>query len=346
VTCGGGFNARMRMCVGPMCATPWDVEAGVCGEEECPPKAEWGEWSVCEDGWHYREKCDHNYDCEWEEEECVMPYKKVSKAEWSAWGECYYDEHLEVMVRSRDRCSSQFGCEEDVEECEEENKETPKDLGTWGQWGPCENGLKSRFKCSGVNECTEEEVEECFSNLWSSWGLCYKGFQERSKCDRATGCETELRACGGALQLESWSSWSPCVEGFSSRKRCTAEGYNCLYEDRECRYGGSEWSEWTRCKEGVREREKCTDTECELEVQDCQQLSSGHQHCTQGSFKRIGRFVELEECMQEYNARVSVSENRGTVETLDNEDWYDTRQDTGSYVDEEDTDVMWDLYEL
>merc|ERR1712098_61461 len=173
-----------------------------------------------------------------------------------------------LETRSRERCTSKFGCEEEVEKCEVVNV---INLGTWGSWGPCINGLKSRFKCLGENHCTDEEVIECFMNVWSEWGKCMHGKQERSKCNLISGCQTEQRTCGQSLAMNSWSAWSKCDQGFHSRTKCNVEGGNCLFEEKECKdWTEGVWSSWIECKDGTREREKCSFTECELEIQDCE----------------------------------------------------------------------------
>jgi len=231
--------------------------------QKCPTVGGWEEWSTCEFGWHSRERCNENFDCEWEEKECEEAISKIENG-WSEWTVC--GEGFET--RSRERCTSKFGCEEEVEKCEEVKA---INLGTWGSWGPCTNGLKSRFKCSGENHCTDEEVIECFMNVWSEWGQCMNGKQERSKCNSMSGCQTEQRTCGQSLSMNSWSSWSKCDQGFHSRTKCNVEGVNCLFEEKECEdWVGGVWSSWTECKDGTREREKCSFTECELEIQDCE----------------------------------------------------------------------------
>ena len=104
-----------------------------------------------------------------------------------------------------------------------------------------------------------------------AWGKCKAGKQERSKCGESTGCETEQRACGGALLPGQWSLWGRCTDGFRSRQKCNGEGLDCFYEDEECANDNdSEWSAWTKCKAGLQEREKCGEEECELEVHQCE----------------------------------------------------------------------------
>ena len=61
----------------------------------------------------------------------------------------------ELGIRSREKCTPQYGCDEEVENCEEEEV---NDIGVWGPWGPGDNGMKSRYKCFGKNKCTEEEI--------------------------------------------------------------------------------------------------------------------------------------------------------------------------------------------
>jgi len=242
---------------------------------------QWGDWSQCEDGWHYREKCDEEFNCDWEEEECLH---ETLDEEWSVWGIC----NLGTLRRMRERCSSQYGCEEQEEDCEDAvDKELGIGEGSWGAWKPCVEGLKTRSKCvesegMGVGRCSEEEVMACFTNFWSKWGDCKAGKQERSKCGASTGCETEQRACGDALLSGQWSLWGRCKDGFRSRQRCNGEGLDCFYEDEECANDReAKWLDWTKCEDGLQERERCREAECEAEVRQCE--GQGQVHWTDWS---------------------------------------------------------------
>jgi len=329
-----------------------DADGTNCEKEdqECVSEAEpeWGEWSECEYGWHYRERCDENFDCDWEEEECENEIQSIEKG-WSDWSLC--DEGL--GIRSRERCTSEFGCEEEVEKCEDEEKDDV-DLGIWGPWGSCQNGLKSRFKCTEINKCSEEEVMECFTNVWGEWGECKDGMQERSKCDSVTGCQTEQRSCGGSLLMGSWSWWSECDQGFTSRTKCNAEGENCLFEEKECEdWRETEWSTWTRCRNGLREREKCTLTECELELEDC--IDDRFNMIPTEPCIHIDRmgFSVLEEKLCASDGRVSeeVRISDPYVESLawewDSNSYEDYDYNTRETVSWEwEGDIMWDVYVL
>ena len=73
LTCGGGQQTRVRTCEGHghgQCQQyQFEVDKVDCNEWECF-QGEWGEWSHCEEGWHFRERCDEQYECELEEGEC------------------------------------------------------------------------------------------------------------------------------------------------------------------------------------------------------------------------------------------------------------------------------------
>jgi len=345
-------------------------------KQKCPSLPEWGEWSECESGWHFRERCDENFDCDWEEEECEMETQNT-EAGWSEWSECdeggwhsreRYNENMELEweeeecenteagwsewsecdeglgIRSRERCTKQYGCEEEVENCE------VKDLGEWGPWGPCDHGVKSRFKCSGQDKCTEEEIMECTSKEWSEWGVCKEGKQERTKCDTGITCMTEQRLCGGALVMESWSAWSYCEEGFQSRTRCNGDGDNCLFEERECGDpSDTEWSAWTKCRKGIREREKCSYSECELEVQDCKDEEYDHLHSGGSSTpcshrNRMGfSVINQDFCVDELTMREEPMDMVMEIETVDWE-WEDDILEPVSWEWEEQS--SWDVYVL
>ena len=271
LSCGGGLQTRVRTCDEVVyyqeCqGNSLDIEKIACNEWECF-RGEWEEWSPCEDGWHYRERCDEDYMCEFEEGECGM--EVVVDQEWSQWGVCDPDEKR----KTRERCTAEWGCEVDEEACEVAKIVSGAEP-TWGAWGPCVMGLKTRFKCSGVNMCTEEEMVECMDSQWSVWGECKAGKQERSRCDKVFGCESEQRPCGAALRQGRWSDWGLCLKGFSSRKKCNAEGLDCYFEERECgdESGAGVWSDWSICKDGFQERDKCDkNMECSLESRPCKE---------------------------------------------------------------------------
>jgi len=232
-SCGGGQQSRVRTCEGGnSCEVKdLDIEKSECNEWECfEEEWAWGEWSPCEDGWYYRERCGEDFDCEFEEEECGV--EDLGVQQWSEWGECDGN----TGRRSRERCGSQFGCEIDEQECGLEDALEDESRGVWGVWGPCVQGLKTRKKCEGMGKCTEEEVMHCGNGntYWSDWGECVRGTQERSKCDPVDGCESQQRPCGGALVTGSWSNWGSCKQGFRSRKKCNGEGKDCQFEEKEC----------------------------------------------------------------------------------------------------------------
>jgi len=268
LSCGGGQQTRVRTCESTDHAqcqdTGFEIDQLACNDWECF-QGEWGEWSPCEEGWHFRERCDENFDCDFEEGECGVD--EPVNQEWTAWSAC--DPSTER--RSRDRCTPEFGCEVDEEDCNVE--EIGSELSSWGVWGPCVHGLKTRHLCTRGGVCTEEEVVECRNNQWSEWGECKGAKQERTKCDRIFGCQSEQRPCGGALYQGEWSEWGKCVKGFSSRHKCNAEGQECQLEEKECRDDGAgEWSEWSECKEGFQERDKCNkNMECSLESRPCKE---------------------------------------------------------------------------
>ena len=59
------------------------------GNQRCLSLPEWGKWSECESGWHYRERCDENFDCDWEEGEC-----ECDEAGWHSRER--YNENMEL----------------------------------------------------------------------------------------------------------------------------------------------------------------------------------------------------------------------------------------------------------
>ena len=268
LTCGGGQQTRVRTCEGSdhgQCQEgKFETETENCNVWECF-EGEWGEWSHCEEGWHFRERCDKNYECEYEEGECGG--EAYVNQEWTMWSTC----DPVSQIRVRERCTPDFGCEIDEEKCEV-NQGKRGISNNWGAWGPCLQGLRSRMKCTMENACTEE-VEECRDSQWSKWGECIKSRQERTKCDNIFGCQSEQRLCGAALQPGEWSAWGECVRGFSSRQKCNADGKDCHLEEKECgEKGDKDWSEWSECKEGFQEREKCNkNMECSLESRTCKE---------------------------------------------------------------------------
>jgi len=279
VSCGGGLQTRVRLCDGGEVCDPGelDIDEMECNEWECYEEGgEWGKWSTCEDGFHFREKCVEGEEfCQFEEEECGM--EEIQQ--WSVWGECDW----ETGMRSRERCGGEFGCEIEEEECEEAEREDWDD-GVWGEWGPCVNGLSTRKKCDGV-ECREEEMKACQDQVevsWSDWGECIGGTQDRSKCvGGGFWCEVESRMCGTAMVTGHWSLWGPCEEGFQGREKCNLEGGDCEYEIRECDDGTIEsdisggWSEWGPCIAGFQEREICSEYDgCKVDVKICLENSS------------------------------------------------------------------------
>ena len=64
LTCGGGQQTRVRTCEGSghgQCEEgKFETETEDCNVWECF-EGEWGEWSHCEEGWHFRERCDKNF---------------------------------------------------------------------------------------------------------------------------------------------------------------------------------------------------------------------------------------------------------------------------------------------
>jgi len=274
LSCGGGLKTRVRTCEGSVhgqCReNEFEVQNLECNEWECFKGGEWGEWSPCEEGWHYRERCDEHYECEQEEGECGVD-EHVDQ-QWTLWSEC----DQTTKTRVRERCTAEFGCEVDEETCKigKERSEKPGMFSSWGAWGPCVHGLKSRLKCTMNGVCSEEEVIECRDSQWSKWGECLHSKQERIKCDKIHGCQSEQRPCGAALKAGDWSAWGPCVRGFSSRQRCNADGKDCQLEEKECGDDNlvGQWSQWSVCKEGFQERDKCNkNMECSLESRPCKE---------------------------------------------------------------------------
>ena len=86
---------------------------------------EWGKWSECESGWHYRERCDENFDCDWEEEECEVETQDT-EASWTEWSECD-----EAGWHSSERYNENMELEWEEEECK--NTEA-----SWSVWGVCD----------------------------------------------------------------------------------------------------------------------------------------------------------------------------------------------------------------
>lgn len=131
-SCGGGHQSRVRTCEGgDTCQEKdLDIEKLECNEWECF-EGVWGDWSPCEDGWHFRERCDESFECEFEEGECGM--EDLGTQEWSEWGVC----DQELGRRTRERCTSEYGCELDQQECEIEIDQGEIGEESWGAWGPC-----------------------------------------------------------------------------------------------------------------------------------------------------------------------------------------------------------------
>ena len=78
---------RVRQCVDKYFCEQYnfEIERSSCNEWECL-SGDWGEWTPCEDGWHNRERCDEEWNCEFEEEECEEEDAMVYSKEWAEWG--------------------------------------------------------------------------------------------------------------------------------------------------------------------------------------------------------------------------------------------------------------------
>jgi len=305
MSCGGGKMLRVRQCENKnYCENSFEREEKDCNVWECL-SGDWGAWSECEDGWRNRERCDEEWNCELQDEECADQGVLKYSEEWSEWGEC---DKVEGR-RTRGRCTEDFGCEEEQVECDREL--------SWSGWGPCKNGLQMRSKCLG-DHCVEEELQECFSSDWGEWGECKHGHQERTRCTAAFGCESEERRCGAGASSESWdwTDWSKCnEEGFQSRQRCSPEGESCFFEDRECGENeqDNKWTEWGECKSGFQEREKCEGNYCVLDTKKCISADDKSIWTEWGSCGADGRQARLG-----LNAEFTVTEDR----PCDDDEWW------------------------
>jgi len=304
----------------------FEMEEKDCNEGECL-SGDWGEWSECEDGWRLRERCDEEWNCEVQDEECSDPVVLQYEKEWSAWGEC----DMVEGTHTRERCSEDFGCEEELEECDVEL--------SWSDWGPCKHGLQARQKCLD-NYCEDEEVQECFTNEWGEWGKCSKGLQQRTRCTWSFGCESEEQRCGDGAVVQSWpwTEWSSCDEGgFQSRHRCDPAGENCFYEDMECKEEDNSWTEWGECKSGLQEREKCEGVYCTLDIRTCSSPDDDTVWTEWGTCRENGRQARMGR-----NPEFSVTEERA----CDDEGgwWRGEEEEVLGYEDL--NDGYWESYDV
>lgn len=329
-SCGGGQQMRVRQCEHEhYCElNSFEIDNKDCNVWECL-SGEWGDWGECEDGWRIRERCDEEWNCETQDEECEVKRSGRMNNEWSEWGEC--DNVL--GRRTRERCTEDFGCEEEEEECDRKL--------SWSDWGPCENGLQVRQKCLGAN-CVEEEVQECYSNEWGEWGECNNGKQERTRCTWKFGCESEEQKCGLALEAWHWTKWTECDnDGFQSRQKCSHTGQPCFYEDRECGENDQDnkWTEWGECKSGFQEREKCEDNYCTLDTRTCSSPEDDSVWTDWGSCGEDGRQARMG-----WNSEFTVSDERLCEDEDHQHDggWWTEEEGDEMSLDYEFDDGYWD----
>ncbi|XP_032223331.2 SCO-spondin isoform X3 [Nematostella vectensis] len=286
-TCGGGVQARSRMCNKP---SPRDggrtcpgktVETRSCNSRDCPIDGQWAPWSSwracsksCSGGIQLRTRQCTNpspqnggrpcFDKDKEERRCNTTPCPIHGgwSAWFPWGDC-----------SR-TCSG--GIQKRMRVC-------TNPIPRYG--GSSCFGDDSQTRSCGTQSCPQPPVDGKWTT-WSSWSSCTKtcagGIQQQTRTCTNPKPQNGGQGCAGRSTLErrcntmdcrvdgkwsSWSSWQTCSRtcGGGMRKRtrsCTnpapkGGGRGCYGRSSEqqicnrqsCRVDGkwSSWSSWQTC---------------------------------------------------------------------------------------------------